>query len=266
MHVLSKEEVFVSKELKVKFLNLLEILIFQKNEKYIKNLFNDKDKNSLTFLMYLIILEKHELFTEIYLKYKKYINPFIFEKSHNDILHYIILNMKDDQTQKNCLDNYIIIIKDIIMNNPNIIFTKNISNQTPLLLIIKSNNNMTGPLNLFFKLFSYETLQIKEKNTLLYSIIAEDNLFMLRYLIEYQHIKINQILEDGIYPLNLAAFLSKIDIFEFLIQYGANPFFKNGENLDTINYAMRFSNFSFLEHIYNMKISELCFRDKYLLI
>ena len=264
MHVLAKEEVFVSKELKKKFLDLLEILILNKNEKYIKNLFNDKDKNSLTFLMYLIILEKHELFTEIYLKYKKYINPFIFEKSHNNILHYIILNMKDDQTQKSCLDNYIIIIKDIIMNNPNIIFTKNINNQTPLLLIIKSNNNMTGLLNLFFKLFSYETLQIKEKNTLLYLIIAENNLFMLRYLIEYQHIKINQILEDGIYPLNLAAFLSKIDIFEFLIQYGANPFFKNRENLDTINYAMRFSNYSFLEHIYNMKISELCFRDNYL--
>jgi len=111
MHVLAKEEVFVSKELKEKFMNLLEILILNKNEKYIKNLFNDKDKNSLTFLMYLIILEKHELFTEIYLKYNKYINPFIFEKSHNNILHYLILNMKDDQTQKSCLDKYIIIIK-----------------------------------------------------------------------------------------------------------------------------------------------------------
>ena len=95
---------------------------------------------------------------------------------------------------------------------------------------------MTGPLNLIFKAFSYETLKSKEKQSLLHLILKYNNLFMLRYLIEYHHIKINQILEDGlVYPLNYAAIYSKIDEFQFLIQYGANPFLKNGENLDSIN-------------------------------
>ena len=66
------------------------------------------------------------------------------------------------------------------------------------------------------------------------------------------------------YPLNISAINSKIDLFELLIGYGANPFMKNSENQDTINYAMRYGNPSFLEHIYNMKISNICFSDKYL--
>ena len=266
MHVLVKYKIFTSEKLKEKLINLLEIFVCNcNNKKLIKNLFNDKDRNTLTFLKRLLILEKNELFCDIYLKYKSYIKPFTYEKLHNNILHYIIMNLRDDSTQKGCLDKFMLIIKDIIINNPDIIFSKNILNQSPLFSIIINNNNMTGPLNLIFKAFSYETLKNKEKESLLSIILKYNNLFMLRYLIEYHHIKINQILEDDlVYPLNYAAIHSKIDEFQFLIQYGANPFLKNGENQDTINYAMIYSDYSFLEYLYNMKISDLCFKGKYL--
>ena len=264
MHILSKNKVFISEILKEKYINLLEILKNNGNGKLFKNLFNDKDKNSLTFLMYLLILEQNELFVEIYLKYKEYINPFIFNKNLNNILHYIIFNMKDDSTQKGCLDKFLLIIKDIILNYPNIIFQKNIRNQTPLLLIFCNENDITGPINLIFKAFSYETLEKKSGEDLLYLTLIKNKIFILRYLIEYHHININKPIKNMLfYPLNISAINSKIDLFELLIGYGANPFIKNRENLDTINYAMRYGNSSFLEHIYNMKISDICFSDKY---
>ena len=266
MHIISKNEVFISSESQVQIMDLLKkIKNDTMNNNLFKKLFNDKDNNSLTFLMYLNHFEQNELFVQIYLEYKQYINPFIFNQEYNNILHLIILQLKDDSTKKGCMDKYMLIIQDIIFNNPNIIFTKNIRDQTPLSLIFGNENNITGPINIIFKVFSYETLEKKSEDILLNLTLVKNNIFILRYLIEYCHININRFLKNGVlYPLNLAAFLSKIDLFEILIQYGANPFLKNGENLDTINYAMKFGNLSFLEHIYNMKICDICFNNQYL--
>ena len=164
-----------------------------------------------------------------------------------------------------CLDKYMIIIKDIIFNNPYIIFAKDISEQSPISLIFGNENNMTGPLNIISKLFSFESLNENAECDLLYITLKKNNLFILQYLIEYFHLNINKPLKEGsLYPLNIAALLSKIDLFEFLIQHGANPIFKNGENKDSLNYSMMYGNSSFLEYIYNMKMNEICFNNNYL--
>ena len=79
MHLLTKNKVYISKDIQKKIINILEIikkgpLKMVPLHYYFENIFNDIDSNSLTFLMYLISFEQQELFVEIYLKYKQYIN------------------------------------------------------------------------------------------------------------------------------------------------------------------------------------------------
>ena len=271
MQILSKFKVFISKETQKRIIKILEIieknspLLSDNSIHYFEYIFNDIDKTSQTFIKNLILFEQHELFVEIYFKYKKYINPFIFDRNHENILHIIIKNLKDDSTKSMCLDKYMLIIKDIIFNNPYIIFMKNILGESPISLIFINDNNMTGPLNIVRKVFTFESLNKNAECNLLDLTLSKNNIFVLRYLIECFHININKPLKKGyFYPLSIAAELSKIDLFELLIQHGANPFFKDEYNLDSINYAMLYGNSSFLEYIYKMKMNEICFNNSYL--
>ena len=268
MHILTKYKVFISEKSKKNILNLLEIIeINSKDINSFKSLFNDVNSDLLcNFLMYLNIFQKHELFVEIYLKYAELINPFVFDINHENILHYIIKNLKEDSTIKTCLDKYILIIKNIILKNPNIIFVKNISNYSPLSLIFKNNNKMTGIFNIMNKIFTFDSLNSISEEDLMDIILINNNIYFLRYLIEKYHSNfINKLLKTGNnYPIHKAALNSRIELFELLIEYGANPFLKNKYNYDAICYAMKYGNFSFLEHIYNMKMNEICFNNKYL--
>ena len=270
MHILSKNRVFISKKTINQIIEILETLKNKSDIKTFKHLFNDKDNKSMTFLMYLSGLEKNELFLAIYMKYKQYINPFIYNSdTNNNILHYILSNLEENSTKKVFIDKYILLIKDIIHNNPNIIFVKNKKQKTPLSIIFASEHNLTGSINLITKLFSFESLLNDEDDSLCRTFI-NNNIFIIRYLIEYQHLNINIKIKPRywekikFYPLNFAGINSKIDLFELLIQYGANPFVKNESNLDSINIAMQYGNLSFLEHLFKMKISDICFNKQYL--
>jgi len=268
MHILTKNDVFISEKSKKKILDLLEIIeINSKDSNSFKSLFNDVNSDYLyTFLMYLNYFQKHELFVEIYLKYRELINPFVFNIYHENLLHLIIKNLKEDSTIKVCLDKYIYIIKDIIFKNPNIIFVKNVYNISPVSLIFINDNNITGIFNIMNKVFTFDSLNTYSEEDLLEITLRKDNIFILRHLIENYHLNIiNKILKFGIsYPLHLSALCSKVDLFELLIEYGANPFLKNKINFDAISYAMQYGNFSFLEHICNMKMNEICFNNEYL--
>ena len=173
-------------------MEILQILKENSDVHLFKHLFNDKDKNSYTFLMLLNGLEKNELLVEIYLKYKNYINPFISNNEHNNILHFILSNLGEYPTKKVCVDKYILIIKEIISNNPNIIFTKNKKGKTPLIIIFGNTKNITGPLNFISKIFSFESLINDSDGELLFHSFSNNNLFMIRYLIEYHHLNINK--------------------------------------------------------------------------
>ena len=270
LHILTRYEIFFDEELEKHFLNILDSLdqisknSLPKNKNF-KNLFNHKNKNAKTFIMNLIDFDAHKLFCNIYLKYKNYINPFIYDDFQQNIFHYIISLIKDDSTKNSCLDKYLLIINYILLNNPNIIFSKNHLGYTPLLMYFDNESYITGIINLILKFFSFEILEKKLNKSILEIIISKNNIPLLRYLIENHHININNKLYNSkFFPLHLAAIYSKIDLFEFLIQYGANPFLKDDRNLDSINYAMAHGNKSFLEYLFNMKISDLFFSKKYL--
>ena len=264
MHIIADNKVLINETTQINIMYLLELIKKEtKNEKLFKNLFNNRDKHKKTFLMYLNFFNNHALFVEIYSRYKQFINPFIFNSNHNNLLFIIINNLKDDPTMKSCLFKYIIIIKEIIFKYPNIIFLKNKWNNDAVSLIFTSNNNMTGILNIMTKVFTFDSLNKYSEKDLILLTLNKNNLFILRHLVEYYNLNVNKLLKDGIYyPLNEA--YHNIELFKTLIEYGANPFLKNKYNNDSITYSMLYANNSFLEYLYNMKMNEICFSDKYL--
>ena len=158
---------------------------------------------------------------------------------HENILYLIIISdLKLVSTKDKCIDKYMIIIKYIICKNPNIIFIKNKNLKSPIFLIFEDTNIITGPLNIINKIFSFKSIIYGSEFNLLYLTFFKNIIFILLYLKECYHININHYLQyNNLYPLKIMAINSKTDLFEFLIQYGANPFFKKENNLDTINMA-----------------------------
>jgi len=87
--------------------------------------------------------------------------------------------------------------------------------------------------------FNIEYLEnLSEFSTALHQACINENINTVRFLIEYSHYNPNIILKkrgkkvlknlaEGSTPLYAAALCSSIEIFEYLLLYGGNPFIEN---------------------------------------
>ena len=96
-------------------------------------------------------------------------------------------------------------------------------------------------------------------------------------LIQYAHYNPNIVLKkrgkkslrnlsEGSTPLHAAALCSSIEIFQYLLLHGADPFIENLNKEDAFDISYRIGKYEFLKYITNLKCSRLySSNDKYLL-
>lgn len=268
----------------------------------INNIINDLKKlkvNNLKFFVKLINYQNNEGETPIMNIFKSdniyYINAIIkefkddinynlFNVENNNLLHLFFNTIKwEEKTSK---ENNIMydILTNIFSKNISIILQQNIEFTNPYILAAKSGCNIA--LSLMYSIYGKEIL---EKNNIgfnaLFQACQSNHINTVRYLIEYLNYDINsqlkynnnyelfqEIKEDDIIfpefstPLHIAGFYSSLEIIEYLIQNGANPFLLDSKNNDAISICLQYGDIDLLKYLFSTTLINInSDNDKYLL-
>ena len=164
----------------------------------------------------------------------------------------------------------------IMKKNKKLILSKNREFNTPFILAANSACNMA--LTIMSEIYSIQYLEeINEYSTVLHQACISNKLNTVRYLIEIHHynpnIQLKKRANDSLYglaegstPLHAASIISSIEIFEYLLLHGGDPFIKNIYGNDAFDIAFEQGKNSFLKFIMNLKCSNRYGgMDKYLL-
>ena len=180
------------------------------------------------------------------------------------------------------MNNFIIFEKiyqlllKILKNNKNLIISQNRDKNTPYILAANSGCNLA--LKLFLEFYNLDYLEsFSENSTALHQACISENINTVRFLIEYIHydpnIKLKQRgnkilfkLSNNSTPLHAAAYASSIEIFEYLLLHGGDPFIQDINGNDAIFMAYTHENYDFIKYIFNLKCSKFySSNDKYML-
>ena len=167
-------------------------------------------------------------------------------------------------------------LSKILSKNKHLILSKNREYNTPFALAANSGCNVA--LRIMLELYNIEYLEsFCEYSSALHLACINEDINTVRFLIEYVHYDPNKKLlkngkkslrklPEGSTPLHCAAYASSIEIFEYLLLHGSDPFIENINKMDAFDLAYKNGNYEFLKYIFKLKSSKLySSNDKYLL-
>jgi len=252
--------------------------IKEKNLDKFKRILNLQNYEGNTFLMILLEKGNYELSVEILTKFYEFININLHNYLGNSILHVLFINQNFNKIKNNIslFEKIFEILIKILRKNKNLIISLNRKYDTPFILAANSGCNLA--LRIMLEFFNIEYLEnLSEFSTALHQACINENINTVRFLIEYSHYNPNIILKkrgkkvlknlaEGSTPLYAAALCSSIEIFEYLLLHGGNPFIENINKEDAFDISFRVGNSEFLKYIINLKCSRFySSNDKYLL-
>ena len=262
------------KDIILKKLNELK----QKNNKIFITILNLQNINGDTFLFNFLESENYEIAIEILEKFYDEIQINLSNRLGNSILHSLFLNKDFDKISNNFIiyeKIYQLLLK-ILRKNKNLIIQQNRDYNTPYLLAANSGCNLA--LTIMFEFYNIKFLEsFCESSTALHLACINNNINTVRFLIEYLHydpnIKLKKNakksmhkLPEGSTPLHAAGYASSIEIFEYLLLHGSDPFIENVTKKDAFDVASKYGTYDFLKYIFNLKSSKMkSSNDKYLL-
>ena len=253
-------------------------LIKNKNLSKFRNLINLQNINGNTFLMIFLEKQNYDISIEIIEKFYEDIQFNLFNYYGNTILHVLFLNKNFENLANNIIifeKIYKILLK-ILKNNKKLIISQNNDKNNPYILAANSGCNLA--LKIFLQFYDLEYLEsFSENSTALHQACINENINTVRFLIEEIHYdpniqlkkkgnKILNKLAQNSTPFHAAAFSSSIEIFEYLLLHGGNPFIQDINANDSIYIAYKYGNYDFIKYIFNLKCSKFySASDKYLL-
>ena len=261
------------------------LLIMKKLEKVknrdiikFKNILNLQNNKGDTFLMLFLKNDNYVISIEILEKFYDYIQINCHNYLGNSILHILFMNKNFEKISSNYyhLEKIYELMLKIMKKNKKLILSKNREFNTPFILAANSACNMA--LTIMSEIYSIQYLEeINEYSTVLHQACISNKLNTVRYLIEIHHynpnIQLKKRANDSLYglaegstPLHAASIISSIEIFEYLLLHGGDPFIKNIYGNDAFDIAFEQGKNSFLKFIMNLKCSNRYGgMDKYLL-
>ena len=267
----------LDKNINTMIINILKE-IKSKNVEAFKTIINLQNTFGDTFLFKFLQNENYDISIDIFKLFYDEININLCNSLGNSILHILFLN-KNFNSMKN---NFIIFEKiyqlllNILKKNKKLIFQLNRKNNTPYELAANSGCNLA--IRIMLEFYNIEYLEsFSENSTALHLACFTDNINTVRFLIECEHydpnIKLKNRakknlgkLSEGSTPLHAAALSSSIELFDYLLLHGSNPFIQNSENKDPIDIGYQYGNYNFLKYIFKLKCSKrYSANDKYIL-
>ena len=278
---------------KIKNINLMTIKeiisnlnnIKAKNLKFFRKIINSQNNRGETPIMNIFESSNIYYIEAIINQFKDDINFYLFNIENNNLLHLLFLNFKWEEQKYD--ENKIIynILLNIFSKTTDIILHQNIKFKNPCILAAGSGSNIS--LFLMHCLHSKEAIEkfnLGENELCL--ACQSNNVNTVRYLIEYLNLDINhQIKYDStnfdlyksifddefIYPelstpLHICGYNSSLQVLEYLINNGANPFLLDEYNNDAISICLKYANEETLSYLFSTKIIDINNdNDKYLL-
>ena len=254
------------------------ISIKNKNPKEFKSYINLQNIQGNTFLMLLLEKESYALSIEIIDKFYDDIDFNLFNYLGNSILHVLFLNKNFEKSANSFIifeKIYQLLLK-ILKKNNKLIISQNRDKNTPYILAANSGCNLA--IKIFLEFYNLEYLEsFSDNSTALHQACISENINTVRFLIEDIHydpnIKLKQIgnkilfkLSQNSTPFHAAAYSSSIEIFEYLLLHGGDPFIQDINGNDAIFIAYKRGNYDFIKYIFNLKCSKLySSNDKYIL-
>ena len=225
----------LEKNINKMIINILKDLK-SKNIGTFKTILNLQNTFGDTFLFKFLQNENYEISIEIFELFYEEININLCNSVGNCILHLLFLN-KNFNNMKN---NFIIFEKiyhllfTILKKNKNLIFQLNRKNNTPYEFAANSGCNLALSIMLEFYNIGYLE-SFSEHSTVLHLACFNNNINTVRFLIECEHYDPNiklikrakknlGKLSEGSTPLHAAAISSSIELFDYLLLHGADPF------------------------------------------
>ena len=243
-----------------------------------KNILNLQNIHGDSFLMIFLKNQNYMISIEILEKFYDDIQINSHNYLGNSILHILFMDKNFEKVSNDIynLEKIYELILKILNKNKKLILSKNREFNSPFILAANSACNMA--LTIMTEFYDIKYLeQINEFSTVLHQACISNNLNTVRYLIELHHYDPNIQLKkrgnnslyglaEGSTPLHAAAVVSSIEIFEYLILHGGDPFIQNNYGNDAFDIAFESGKNSFLKYIFNLK-SSLRYggNDKYLL-
>ena len=243
-----------------------------------KNILNLQNIHGDSFLMIFLKNRNYMTAIEVLEKFYDYIQINSHNYLGNSLLHILFMDKYFEKVSNDIynLDKIYELILKILKKNKKLILSKNREFNTPFILAANSGCNMA--LTIMTEIYDIKYLeQINGFSTVLHQACISNNLNTVRYLIESHHYDPNIQLKkrgneslyglaEGSTPLHAATVVSSIEIFEYLILHGGDPFIQNNLGNDAFDTAFELGQKSFLKYIINLK-SSLRYggNDKYLL-
>ena len=278
---------------KIKNINLMTIKeiisnlnnLKAKNHKFFRKLINSQNNYGETPIMNIFKSSNIYYIEAIINQFRDDINFYLFNIENNNLLHLLFLNFKweEQKYDENKITHNILL--NIFSKTTDIILFQNIKFKNPCILAAGSGSNIS--LFLMHCLHSKEAIEkFNIGQNELCQACESNNINTVRYLIEYLNLDINyQIKYDSsnyelyksifddefIYPelstpLHICGYNSSLQVLEYLINNGANPFLLDENNNDAISICLKNGNEEMLSYLFSTKIIGINNdNDKYLL-
>ena len=259
---------------------IIEKLIHIKNN--YKNKFNEflnlQNINGNTFLMIFLEKENYDVALEVINKFIDDIQFNIHNYLGNSILHILFLQKNFNKNSNNFIafEKIYQLLLQIIKKGKNLIISKNREDNTPYILAANSGCNLA--IRIMIEFYNIQYLEsFSEFTTALHQACINENINTVRFLIEVIHYDPNVKLKkngkknllklpEGSTPLHAASQASSIEVFEYLILHGGDPFIEDKNGNDSFDIAYKHGNHQFIKYIFNLNCSKVfSYNDKYLL-
>ena len=242
------------------------------------DLINFTNAQGNTFLMIFIKNKNYEISIDILDKFYENIQINSHNYFGNSILHILLMNKNFEKVANDRfnLERVYQLLLKILKKNKKLILSKNRINDTPFILAAISACNMA--ISIMLEMYDFRYLEsFNENTTILHQACISNNINTVRFLIESFHYNPNIKLKnrgnknimglaEGSTPLHAASVSSSVEIFEYLMLHGGDPFIQNIYKKDAIDVAFELGNKKFIKYILNLGISKRYLgNDKYLL-
>ena len=243
-----------------------------------KDILNLQNINGNTFLMKFLEDENYDISLEIINTFFDEIQFNLHNYFGNSILHILFLNKNFNKQTNNFVsfEKIYQLLLQILKKGKNLIISKNREENTPYILAANSGCNLA--ISMMLKFYSLQYLEkITEFSTALHQACINENINTIRFLIERFHYNPNEKLKkrgkkclnklpEGSTPLHAAALASSIEVFEYLLLHGGDPFIEDINNNDAFDISYQNGNHTFLKYIFELKSSRMfSYNDKYFL-
>ena len=249
----------------------------QKPDKF-KDIINLQNINGNTFLMKFLETNNYDMSLEIINSFSEDIQFNIHNYLGNSILHILFLNKNFNKMSNNfvAFEKIYNLLLKILKKGKNLITCKNREENVPYILAANSGCNLA--ISIMLEFYSLQYLEdCSEFSTAIHQACITENINTVRFLIERFHYNPNEKLKkkgkkilmklpEGSTPLHAAAIASSIEIFEYLLLHGADPFIEDINKNNAFDISFQYGNHSFLKYILELKSSKtFSYNDKYLL-